>query len=95
MADAKERRTLYFLPDGILTEEHKAKAEAIGGRVMFRNSTHIPPDGPIEPADAVAGDVPERYKKAFANPQHPEHANAFSRGASPQRPLPNESLKWK
>lgn len=98
-----KRRILYFLHNGLMTAEHEAEVAKIareGVQIMFRNAAFVPVDGPVEPADGVAGDVPARYRDVFGDPTKPEHATALSRGASPQRTMPEtdpgkvHQVKW-
>lgn len=58
-------RILFFISGPVPTPEQVEEADDLGPGVMFRNATLIVADGPIEDADAVAGDVPENYAKAL------------------------------
>lgn len=57
-------KVLFFINGMAPTDEQVTQANEYGPGVVFRNAAMVG-DEPIEDADAVAGDVPQRYKDAL------------------------------
>ena len=57
----KTPKIIYFLNDGVPTEEERAEAESLGFPVAWRNARFIDHDAAPEDCDGVMGAVPESY----------------------------------
>lgn len=81
---AKYPRVLYFIAGPNPSEEDLEAAKEFGPGVLFRNANFVPPEGPLENADAVAGPaIPKRYRDAYSAKGKGKYANDLARGRRP------------
>lgn len=76
-------KVLFFISSTAPTQEQLDAANEYGPGVVFRNASMITDDGPIEDADAVAGEVPARYKDALPGVDDREAIDARMKARDP------------
>jgi len=79
-------KIIYFIRDGVPTDEEMKDAYRYGGGVVFRNASFVPAAGCLESCEGVAGSVPGRYAAKF--PPAQEALSAYVKSLNIGEPEP-------